>query len=70
MALYNRRMGNIKIIWQDLLKKSIVSFLCLTIILMKVSSTFARQNMEMTGYGRISPIKTKENFQVFSTDNL
>ena len=70
MALYNRRMGSIKIIWQDLLKKSIVSFLCLTIILMKVSSTFARQNMEMTGYGRILPIKTKENFQVFSTDNL
>lgn len=65
MALHNRRMGsNIK--WQNFIKDLKVFSVIMTLMLVSLISV--KQNMDQTGIGRMQHTKTKENFQVFSTE--
>jgi len=66
VALHNGRMGsNIK--WQNFIRNSKLYLLAILIL---VSSVSVKQSMDLTGIGRMQHTKTKENFQVFSTEKF
>jgi len=53
--------------WQNFIRNS---KLYLLVILMMASSISVKQSMDLTGIGRMQHTKTKENFQVFSTEKF
>jgi hypothetical protein len=53
--------------WQNFIRNSKLYLLA---ILMMASSISVKQNMDLTGIGRMQHTKTKENFQVFSTEKF
>jgi len=53
--------------WQNFIRNSKLYLLA---ILMMASSISVKQNMDLTGIGRMHHTKTKENFQVFSIEKF
>jgi hypothetical protein len=53
--------------WQNFIRNS---KLYLLVTLIMVSSISVKQSTDLTGIGRMHHTKTKENFQVFSTEKF
>ena len=53
--------------WQNFIRNLEVYLLAILIL---VSSVSVKQSMDLTGIGRMQHTKTKENFQVFSTEKF